>query len=79
MVAKIPTFESNGSLTVEVKLDNASNVILVNKINYRKYLKGQRFSYYGGYFDRNPAVITINESGIFYLIVDSSSYSFRYF
>lgn len=74
---RIPCINSNGSFSVEVQLKNASNVFLVDKSNYQKYINGQRFKYFGGYYDKTPVRISVNKSGEFYLIVSSSSYSYE--
>lgn len=79
-MVKIPYCDSNGPLTVEVELENAADVFLVDSINYRKYTSGQRFTYYGGHYNRNPVTISVNGSGRWYLIVNGSRrYKYRFY
>lgn len=79
MGSKIPYCESKGFLSVKVVLKNASNVFLVDKNNFRKYQNGQTFKYYGGYYERNPVNIKVNETGTFYLVVTNSDYSYEWY
>ncbi|MCJ1776324.1 DUF1883 domain-containing protein [Mammaliicoccus sciuri] len=79
MSPKIPYCEAEGSLSVKVVLKNASNVFLVDKNNFRRYQNGQRFKYYGGYYERNPVNIKVNGTGTFYLVVTNSDYSYEWY
>lgn len=79
-MAKIPYADSNGHLSVEVHLQTASNVFLVDSINYKKYISGQSFKYYGGYYKRTPVNISVSGSGRWYLIVEGSGrYEYRFY
>lgn len=77
-MAKVPYVDSSGHFTAIVDLDNASNVFLVDESNFRKYRSGQSFTYYGGYYDRNPVRISVNGIGRYYLVVEDSDYKYRF-
>jgi hypothetical protein len=56
---------------VEVSLSgNAANVLLMDDINFQSYRSGGRFNYYGGHFNRSPAVIAPPLPGRWHVIVD---------
>ncbi len=75
----VPYFDNpGGNLTAKVQLDNASNVFLVDQTNYTLYQSGQPFKYFGGYFQKNPVLITISGPGRWYLIVESSNYRYNW-
>lgn len=79
MSVKIPYAYSNGTLSVEVRLKHAADVFLVDTVNYHKYLKGERFKYYGGHYTRTPVRITVSGVGNWYLIVRGSEYEYRFY
>ena len=61
---------------VRVTLEgNAANVQLVDPTNRSRYKAGREFQYYGGHFDRSPAVIGIPRSGHWYVMVDFGGYA----
>lgn len=79
-MSKIPYVDSNGPVQATVKLSHASDVFLVDSINFRKYQTGQRFSYYGGHFTKTPVTISAPKAGRWYLVVNGSpryQYSFN--
>ncbi|MFT9495832.1 DUF1883 domain-containing protein [Anaerosolibacter sp.] len=79
-MVKIPYAESNGHLTVEVQLNYAADVFLVDSINYRRYTSGQRFEYFGGHYTRSPVRISVQGSGRWYLIVNGGGqYKYRFY
>jgi hypothetical protein len=79
-MTNIPYADTNDSLTVEVQLQYASDVFLVDSTNYRKYTSGQSFKYYGGNYTRSPVVISVNGAGRWYLIVrGSGQYQYRFY
>jgi hypothetical protein len=47
-MARVPYADSNGSLSVEVELEHAANVFLVDDTNFRRFQSGQKFEYFGG-------------------------------
>lgn len=68
-MVQVPYADSNGSLSVEVSLQHASDVFLVDSSNYRKMNSGQKFTYFGGHYTKTPVNITVQGSGRWYLIV----------
>ncbi len=77
-MARIPYFDINGNLTVQVELKNASDVFLVDSQNYRKFQSGQAFKYVGGHYDRSPVTLNVSGSGRWYLIVSHSDYTYKH-
>lgn len=79
-MSKIPYATSNGILHVDVELDYASDVFLVDESNFRRFQRGDRFQYYGGHYDYSPVTITVKGIGRWYLIVDGSpKYRYRFY
>lgn len=58
-------------LAVEVTLNTAAYVYLVNAQGYQNYLNGNDFSYRGGYASQSPYRINIPSSNRWYVIVDN--------
>lgn len=79
-MAQIPYADTTGRLSVEVELNHAADVFLVDSNNYRKYNSGQRFEYFGGNYTRTPVNITVNGAGRWYLIVrGGGQYKYRFY
>lgn len=79
-MAQVPYAESNGTLSVEVKLTNAADVFLVDSSNFQKYKMGNNFTYYGGHYTKTPVRITVSGAGRWYLIVRGCRrYEYRFF
>lgn len=78
-MSQIPYAHSNGSLSVQVILDNAADVFLVDSSNFNNYKNGRQFKYYGGHYNRNPVVINVSGSGTWYLIVRGSRYKYKFY
>lgn len=77
---QIPCADSNGSLSVDVELQYAADVFLVDSVNLRKYKAGQSFKYFGGHYTKSPVTITVSGSGRWYLIVNGSpKYKYRFY
>jgi len=55
---------------IEVTLDNAANVQLMNLENFTNYDKGQAYRYHGGYVQRSPFRIRPPHQGHWYLTID---------
>lgn len=80
MGVKIPYAYSSGKLSVEVKLDHAADVFLVDESNFKKYQRGENFKYYGGHYTTSPLVITVQGIGKWYLVVvGNTKYSYQFF
>lgn len=79
-MVQVPYAESNGRLSVEVELQHAADVFLVDQNNFRKYQAGQRYEYFGGHYSRTPVNISINGVGRYYLIVRGGGrYRYKFF
>lgn len=55
---------------VEVAIDNAANVMLVDAANYEQYQRGAAYKYYGGSYDESPARIAPPHPGRWHVVVD---------
>ncbi|WP_336232546.1 DUF1883 domain-containing protein [Thalassospira sp. CH_XMU1458] len=68
---------------VEVCLSAAANVRLLDSNNFSKYRRGQRYQFHGGLARQSPVVLSIPNSGHWYVVVDmqglrgSARYSVR--
>lgn len=79
-MTQIPYADSNGSLSVEVHLQHAADVFLVDSSNFQRYKSGQNFTYFGGHYTQTPVRISVNGSGRWYLIVhDGGQYRYRFY
>lgn len=79
-MTQIPYAQSNGTLTVEVHLQHAADVFLVDQNNFNKYQSGREFRYFGGHYTRTPVRITVEGIGRWYLIVNGGGrYQYRFF
>jgi hypothetical protein len=58
-----------GDAIVVVLSGNAANVMVMSDSSLRSYQSGGRFDYFGGYFDRSPAIIR-PPAGCWNVIVD---------
>ncbi|WP_071062804.1 DUF1883 domain-containing protein [Andreesenia angusta] len=68
-MSKIPYADSKGTLSVKVELQHASDVFLVDSLNFQKFQRGQRFKYHGGHYRETPVNITVSGTGRWYLVV----------
>lgn len=55
---------------VEVTLDHAANVQLLDTANYEQYRQGRPYRYYGGYAKESPVRLTVPSPGRWHLVVD---------
>ena len=77
---QIPYAESNGELSVEVELQYASDVFLIDSLNFQKYKSGYDFEYFGGHFTETPVHIHVSGKGRWYLIViGGGQYKYRFY
>ncbi len=78
-MSQIPYADSTGFLSVEVKLERAADVFLVDSNNFQKYNSGKEFKYYGGHYTHTPVQISVSGSGRWYLIVRGAGrYQYRF-
>lgn len=77
---KVPYAVSNGQLSVEVHLNHAADVFLVDDVNFRNYQAGRDFKYYGGHYTKTPVNIHVTGIGRYYLIVrGGGQYKYRFY
>ena len=55
---------------VEVTLDHAANVQLLDESNYQEYRARRSFRYYGGYVRTSPFRIPVPHVGHWHLVID---------
>jgi hypothetical protein len=55
---------------VEVTLDHAANVQLLDPSNYLAYKEGQPYRYYGGHVTQSPYPLRAPHAGQWHLVVD---------
>ena len=53
----------NGNEVVEVTLDSAANIKLMDSSDYNSYRSGRSHNYHGGYVTRSPYRISVPRSG----------------
>jgi hypothetical protein len=63
-------FDAEPEDVIEVTLDRAANVQLLDETNYVAYAAGQPFSYHGGYATRSPVRLTPPSRGHWHVIID---------
>jgi hypothetical protein len=62
---------------VEVTLDHAANVLLLDSTNFNSYRNGRRHTYYGGNVTRSPFRIAVPRSGNWHVAIDLGGYEGR--
>lgn len=65
----------NGGEVVEIELDKAANVQVMDSGNFNNYRYGQGHRYYGGYVTRSPYRVTLPRPGHWYVTVDLGGYA----
>ncbi len=60
---------------IEVDLDNAANVQLLDNVNYENYLSGRPYRYTGGYAKSSPLRLIPPRSDHWHLVVDLGGYA----
>jgi hypothetical protein len=63
-------FELGPDDTIEVLLDHAANVQLLDPMNYEAYRSGRAFRYLGGYVRKSPYALKAPRPGKWHLVVD---------
>lgn len=62
---------------VQVELDHAANVVLLDDINFAAFRRGGRHTYYGGYYKRTPVRLVPPHEGRWHVVVHLGGYSGR--
>lgn len=65
----------DGEEIVEVTLDSAANVKLMDSSNLSSYRGGRRHEYFGGQITRTPFRIAVPRSGHWHVAVDLGGYA----
>lgn len=66
-----------GGEVVEVTLDSAANVRLLDDLNFRGYRGGRQYTFYGGYVTKSPYRTQIPNRGQWHLVIDLGGYPGR--
>jgi Domain of unknown function (DUF1883) len=64
-----------GEEVVEVTLDSAANVRLLDEPNFNGYRTGRQYNFYGGYVTRSPYTTRVPHSGHWHLVIDLGGYA----
>lgn len=62
---------------VQVALDHAANVILLDDLNFSAFRRGGRYSYYGGYYRQTPVCIVPPRETHWHVVVHLGGYTGR--
>ena len=62
---------------VQVELDEKANVRLLDDLNFAKYKRGERHSYFGGLAKESPVQLTPPHGGHWNLVIDLGGYPGR--
>ncbi|TXN33418.1 DUF1883 domain-containing protein [Methylobacterium sp. WL30] len=65
----------DGGVVIEVTLDSAANVSLLDSGNFSSYRDGRQHRSYGGHVTRSPFRIAVPRSGHWHVAVDLGGYS----
>lgn len=65
----------DGEEIIEVTLDSAANVKLMDSSNFSSYRGGRRHEYFGGHITRTPFRIAVPRSGHWHVAVDLGGYA----
>jgi hypothetical protein len=63
-------FDAGQGDIVEVTLDRAANVLLIDPANYHEYNHGRNYRYYGGYTTKSPVRLAVPRAGRWHVVVD---------
>jgi len=63
-------FDAEAGDTIEVSLDRAANVQLLDPPNYELYRKKEPFTYFGGHATQTPVVLDVPADGCWHLVID---------
>jgi len=60
----------NGGEVVEVSLDHAANVRLMDASNFQSYRQGRQHRYFGGEARQSPVRLQVPQSGHWHVAID---------
>lgn len=68
-------FSQYTRVRVEVKLNYAANVMLLDDQNYERYYREDSYTYFGGYVTRSPYYIYVPHTGNWRVVIDNGGNS----
>jgi hypothetical protein len=68
-------FDAGPNDVIEVTLDHAANVLLLDSTNYSSYRNGNPYRYHGGYIKSSPFRISPPRRDRWHLVVDLGGYA----
>jgi Domain of unknown function (DUF1883) len=63
-------FDANEGDVIEVTLDRAANVQLLDPANYENYANGREYRYHGGYATTSPVRLDVPRAGRWHVAID---------
>jgi hypothetical protein len=63
-------FRAHAGDVIEINLDHAANVLLLDSNNFSNYRSGRRYRYSGGFARRSPVRLQVPHEGHWYVVVD---------
>ncbi len=63
-------FDAERGDLIEVTIDRAANVQLLDPANYENYRNGRGFVYEGGYATTSPVQFEVPASGVWHVVID---------
>ncbi len=70
-------FHGGPDNVVQVELDHAANVILLDDINFSAFRRGSRCRYFGGYYKQTPVRLVPPHEGSWHVVVHLGGYAGR--
>jgi hypothetical protein len=63
-------FDAGAGDIIEVTLDRAANVQLLDPANYENYKNGHGYRYHGGYATTSPVRLAVPRAGTWHVVID---------
>ena len=63
-------FDAGPGDVIEVTLDRAANVQLLDPTNYASYKDGRSYRYHGGYATKSPVRLAAPRAGTWHVVID---------
>lgn len=68
-------FRAGADQVVEVEIDRAANVLLLDDTNFAAFRRGGRYSYFGGYYRQTPVRLVPPRNTNWHLVVHLGGYA----
>lgn len=68
-------FDAGPDDVIEVTLDHAANVLLLDSLNYSNYLNRRNYRYYGGHVTTSPYRMLPPHQGHWHVVIDLGGYA----